>query len=350
MSTPEQPNSVRSQRTAKGWSQQDLADRTGLSRAGISAIESGRLAPSVNAAIAISRVLEASVEKLFSANSGGPAHLEWAVTPSVAHPRYWTARVGERTLAYPIGEDSPQLDWHDRVFHPGAPQEVDSEKAERTLVLAGCDPAAGLLAGEYTRQFHFRMIVLRRNSTDALSLLSEGKVHVAGLHLGRPEERTANRRAARLQLGKACELVRVATWEEGLAMRPGLKASTVEGVRRAKAQWVGREKGSGARQCQDEALDGRPAPKRVARDHRTVAAAIQCGWADVGPCVRLVSEEAGLSFLKMHEKNYDFCFHGGEATDPRISALVATLRSRRFRAKLAELPGYRTDHTGEIVS
>lgn len=345
-----QQNSVRCRRLAKGWSQQDLADRTGLSRAGISAIESGRLAPSVNAALALARALEATVEELFEPTATSPTAVEWAVTPLVARPRYWNARVGDRTLSFPIGEDSPQLDWHDGVFHQGEPHDVDSERSERTLVVAGCDPAAGLLAGEYTRQFHFRMIVLRRNSSEALSLLAEGSVHVAGIHLGRQDQRSTNLRAARSRLGKECELVRVARWEEGLAVAPRIKSPTARSLARHRAQWIGREAGSGARQCQDEVLGSSAVLKRVASDHRMVASAIKCGWADVGPCVRLASEEAGLKFFKMHENNYDLCYRSKDAADPRICALVATLRSRRFRSKLAELPGYHSDHTGEQVA
>ena len=51
---------------SRDWSQQELADRAGLSRAGISAIESGRLAPSVTAAMALARVLCCTVEDLFA--------------------------------------------------------------------------------------------------------------------------------------------------------------------------------------------------------------------------------------------------------------------------------------------
>ena len=38
-------NEVRAYRTRLGWSQEELASRSGLSRAGISAIETGRLIP-----------------------------------------------------------------------------------------------------------------------------------------------------------------------------------------------------------------------------------------------------------------------------------------------------------------
>lgn len=351
MSSTELPNNrVKSRRLARGWSQQELADRAGLSRAGVSAIESGRLAPSVNAALALGRALDATVEALFDVQRGEPAEHEWATPPNRSPVRYWKARVGDRVWSYPVGEDGLQLDWHDGIYDDGAFHDRGDAAADHTLVLAGCDPAAGLLAAEYARQFQFRMIVLRRSSTAALELLVAGKVHAAGIHLGRSGAKSDNSHVAHLRLGADCELVRVAAWEEGLAIGSRLTSSTIRGLVRAKAHWVGREEGSGARQCQDEILGSRPAPRRIAYDHRSVAAAIKCGWADVGPCVRLASEEAGLQFIKVSQRDYDICFRREAEDDPRISALLATLRSTRYRARLAELPGYYTTHTGELFS
>jgi molybdate-binding protein/transcriptional regulator with XRE-family HTH domain len=343
------PNSVRTRRLARGWSQQELADRAALSRAGISAVESGRLAPSVTAALALAKALGCTVEELFLPSSREDAASDWAIEPARPRVRFWQARVADRVWKYPVEDDSPQLDWHDGVAGAREPRPSDPDLANRTLVVAGCDPAAGLLAAEYARQFQFRMIVLRRSSREALKLLAAGKVHAAGLHLGDAQHRSGNRSAARAQVGSGCVLVRVARWEEGLALGPRLKAAATAALGSAKTRWVGREEGSGARQCQDEILAGRPAPRRVAFDHRSVASAVKCGWADVGPCVRLASEESGLGFLKITEKDYDLCFLPDSQSDPRITALVATLASRRYRARLAELPGYSTRHTGELV-
>lgn len=340
---------VRALRLARGWSQQELADRAGLSRAGVSAIEAERLSPSVTAALALSKAFGRTVEELFAPHSDEDPP-EWAFLPATPQPRYWHAQVENRMLAYPIEDDAVQFDWHDGVFRSGAPMDVDLGVAESTLVLAGCDPAAGLLAAEYARQFQFRMIVLRRSSRAALELLAAGKAHAAGIHLADAGQRAGNLRAARSRLGKDCELVRVARWEEGIAVAPRLRDATMRDLVQSKAHWIGREEGSGARQCQDEILEGRPAPRRVALDHRMVAAAIKCGWADVGPCVRLASEEAGLRFVKVTEKGYDICFQSAAEADPRIAALLATLRSRSYRSRLADLPGYSTDETGELLS
>ncbi|MGD9724585.1 MAG: substrate-binding domain-containing protein [Pirellulales bacterium] len=343
------PPSVHAQRLARGWSQQELADRAGLSRAGVSAIESGRLTPSVAAALALAQALECTVEALFgSAGSVSPI-ANWATSAPTADRRFWQAEVRGQTWLYPIEAESPQRRWHDGLYQPGAPLAATSPDAERTLVMACCDPAAALLAGEYERQYQFRMIVLERSSREALRLLAAGRAHVAGIHLGHGRQGRENSRIARDIVGRDCRLVRGARWEEGIAVAPQLKSKRFEDLLRGRARWVGREEGSGARQCQDQVLGRRPAPKHVARDHRSVTDAVRCGWADLGPCVRLASEEAGLRFMKVQDKDYDLCFTASDETEPRLVALLATLRSRRYRTALAELPGYATLHTGELL-
>jgi molybdate-binding protein/DNA-binding XRE family transcriptional regulator len=341
-------NSVRPLREARGWSQQELADRAGLSRAGVSAIEAGRLAPSVTAALALARALACTVEDLFGRRTSMAPGAAWAFGPPAAPRRYWMAQIGSQTLAYTVEDDSPQFDWHDGVAGDATTSPRHDKRAERTLVLATCDPAAGLLAGEYARQFGMRMIVLRRGSREALKLVAEGKAHAAGVHLGEGGRRSQNARVAREVLG-AATLVRVARWEEGLALGPHLTGANVSQLALPNARWVGREPGSGARQCQDQVLGDRSPPRRTAYDHRSVATAVRCGWADVGPCLRIASEEAGLGFLSIAHKDYDICFAAASEGDPRLSALVATIRSRQFRSPLGELPGYSTRLTGELV-
>jgi molybdate-binding protein len=116
----------------------------------------------------------------------------------------------------------------------------------------------------------------------------------------------------------------------------------------AGLRWVGRETGSGARQCLDELLGDRPPPRRLARDHRGVAEAVRAGWADAGICLRLAGEEAGLGFLPVREEAYDLCFPATLRDDPRLRALVAAVRSTAYRRLLDELPGYEPAGAGEL--
>jgi molybdate-binding protein len=214
--------------------------------------------------------------------------------------------------------------------------------------MASCDPAAALLSAELARETPYRLLVLPRSSSEALRLLGQKFVHVAGVHLAKAGQKRGNAAAVKKQLGPGYSLLRVARWQEGLAVAPGLGIKSVGAALRKKLRWVGREAGSGARQCLDELLETREKPRREARDHRGVAEAIRCGWADVGVCVRLVSEDAGLEFLSVRDETYDLCFPTASAGDPRIQALVAAVRSESYRRLLGELPGYDTRQAGEL--
>jgi molybdate-binding protein len=228
---------------------------------------------------------------------------------------------------------------HDGLFHAGSWQLTRQTNPARTLLMASCDPAAGLLAREYEHVTGFRLIPLQRTSREALELLHRGLVDVAGIHLATTANDSGNARAARAILGDGFVHLRFATWEEGLAVHTTMPASSVTSLLRSRARWVGRELGAAARECQDEVLGERRVPRHIAKDHRGVAEAIRCDWADIGVCLRLAAEEAGLKFIKVREEAYDLCVPSALAADPRVSKLIAVIRSPAFQA-LFPLPGY----------
>lgn len=61
-------NDVRALRTARGWSQQALGERLGVSRQTVNAIEKGRYDPSLPLAIHIARLFQRPVEEIFHAD------------------------------------------------------------------------------------------------------------------------------------------------------------------------------------------------------------------------------------------------------------------------------------------
>ncbi|GAA3982391.1 helix-turn-helix transcriptional regulator [Thermobifida alba] len=61
-------NDVRALRTARGWSQQALGERLGVSRQTVNAIEKGRYDPSLPLAIRIARLFQRPVEEIFHAD------------------------------------------------------------------------------------------------------------------------------------------------------------------------------------------------------------------------------------------------------------------------------------------
>ncbi|WP_305045956.1 substrate-binding domain-containing protein [Geoalkalibacter sp.] len=339
-------NSVRRLREERGWSQQELAERAGLSRTGVSAIEAGRLIPSTAAALALAAAFGCRVEDIFAL--GDSSQGQWAWPPPKQPCRYWRALIGGSSLLYPVEPTPLGTVPHDGIFRDGRCADHPFADPVRTLVLACCDPAVGLLAAEYARQTPFRMLALSRSSRAGLELLAAGLVHAAGLHLAGEAHPEGNLKAAREVVGEPFRLLRVADWQEGLALAPGLAAAGVDHALRADLRWIGREPGSGARQMFDELTEGRLKPAYLARDHRGVVQAIGSGFAQAGISVRLVCEEEAVDFLGIRETAYDLCLPAHLAEDPRLRALIEVVRSPSYRKLLAELPGYGVQATGAL--
>ncbi|MEZ6073591.1 MAG: substrate-binding domain-containing protein [Pirellulales bacterium] len=288
-------NRLKSQREARGWSQEELANRSGVSRTGISAIEGDRLVPSTAAALRLAAALDCRVEQLFQLARPLDAEPAWAFTPTRDPCRYWRAEVDGREWLYPAQHVSGVQTWHDGVYRNGRRVEHADIDPRNALVIAGCDPAAGLLASHYERRTDFRLIVLPRSSSESISLLEQGIVHAAGVHLGTAAA-SRNMEIVQQRLGGRFCLLRMARWEEGVTTSRRIGATTLDSLLESRLRWIGREPESGARHCLEELFGDRPVPRKQARDHRGVVDAIRCGWADAGVCVRLVSEEPACRF------------------------------------------------------
>ncbi len=340
-------NRVREYRLERGWSQGELARRCGISRTAVSAIETQRLTPSVAAAMSLALVFDCLVEELFGPSTPEKT-LRWAWPVTTTPCRFWRAEIDGRRLLFPAEATSFVALPHDGVAGAGFIQSERHDRASETLVLASCDPAAALLASEFSHRTGLRLLVLGRASRDSLRLLGEGVVHAAGVHLSKSRAHLGNARKVREQLGGGYTLLHVAQWDEGLALGKGQTAKTIGDAVNRRVRWIGREPGSGARQCLDEILEDRQTPRHMARDHHGVADAIRNGWADAGICLRLVAEEAGLRFLSVRQESYDIVFRSNAAQEPRLRALISTIRSPQVRQLLSELPGYNTSATGTL--
>jgi DNA-binding XRE family transcriptional regulator len=193
---------LRRRRDALGWSQEELARRAGLSRAGVGAIETGRLVPSAAAALALAEALQCRVEDLFRLVPTAAQEARWAWAPRCEPCRYWSAEVNGSLRHYPAETTPLGVLPHDGVFQAGRFPSRGDLDPRRTLVVATCDPAVGLLAAELARTSGIRLIALSRSSRAALALLSQGVVHVAGVHLAEAGAPGGNVAIVGRQLGR----------------------------------------------------------------------------------------------------------------------------------------------------
>src|SRR5262249_51651498 len=156
-------------------------------------------------------------------------------------------------LLYPV-EDSPLGEiLHDGVARNPADLPSDDHGEVSTLILACCDPAAGLLAHELANIAGLRLGVIPRSSRAALQLPQPGLVHAAGVHMASTSS-AGNQHFVRRQIGGGYKLIRAARWQEGLAVAPQSHRPSLDSILKRKLRWIGREPGSGARQCLDELL------------------------------------------------------------------------------------------------
>lgn len=340
-------NQVREFRIQRGFTQAELAAQAGISRTAVTAIESQRLVPSVSAAMALARALQTSVEQLFGSPEQTAA---WAWEPEGTAQPYWQAEVAGQNWFYPASAAPMLTALPDGCTSDSAATiSPDRSVSRETLVMACCDPAAGLLASEYARATGLRLLVLPRSSREALRLLEAGKIHVAGVHYSTTEAPQLNAETAREILGTEYQLLRIANWQEGIVTASASRVKTVRGLLKSRMRWVGREPGSGARNCLDRLAGDRIQPQHLATNHRAVAEAVSSGWADAGVCLQLSGSEAGLRFIPVQTEFYDLCIPQSFREDPRVQALIKTVQSRSYRQLLSMLPGYDVSQTGSLT-
>ena len=191
-------------RKSRGVSASDLARRVSVSRQTIYAIEAGTYVPNTEVALHLSRELEVPVEDLFSLSAESeesPESLAADVLSAAAPAKEQPVRicqVGSRWVGIPVSASPYYLPEADGVVKRTGRGKGRSDlavfareepAAQKRLVLAGCDPATGLLARMVEKISGVEIVSAAASSKLALSWLSEGKVHIAGSHLEDPTHR-----------------------------------------------------------------------------------------------------------------------------------------------------------------
>jgi putative molybdopterin biosynthesis protein len=366
-------NHLTEHRQKRGLSAAGLAQRAGVGRQTIYAIESGSYIPNTAVALRLARTLEVSVEDLFALPADAPAApleteqvllLPQPEGPSAGDPMQ-LCRVDRRTIAsspspvpwYLPTADAVLLDTHARgkaetgrvrLFHR------EYNLANRILV-AGCDPGISILARHVLRA-GVELVVAHRNSSQALALLKQGVIHVAGTHLRDEASGESNLPAIhRLFARNSVAVVTLAVWEEGLVLLPGNPKSirTVADFARRDVRIVNREPGAGSRLLLETHLDrlGIAGEKvrgfdRLASGHLAAAWQVRAGDADGCIATRAAARVFGLDFIPLASERYDLAIRRVHLDYPPVAALLDTLNRASFRRELEGLGGYDTSAAG----
>lgn len=352
---------LRQRRTAAGLSQGELAARVGVSRQTLIAVEAGRQVPSTGLALHLARALRCSVEDLFALPGG--SLLEAALAPSGVgrSGRVAVGRIDGVWAAHPLPVDTHPGDGLMIEATPGGRATIeplaDPAALEQNVLVAGCAPLLGLLAGRLGRHHaDARATWLPTTSTRALELLGAGLVHVAGLHLVEADRPGGHAEIVREHFpDQAMLIVNLTRWRQGFVVAPGnpLGVHAVEDLLRDELRFACRGAGAAAhklvlRHLASAGLEGQAwARGPRASGHAEVARLVRWGVADTGVAIEAAALAEGLDFVPLSEERFDLLVPLARASAPPVARLLQLLDTPTFRAEAARLPGYDLAMSGQ---
>ena len=329
-----EPTTLRDARRGAGLSQAALAERAGISRQAVGAIEAGRHRPSVDAAMALASAVGRSVEELFAAP---PAAAPVPVFGPVADGGgVLAARVGARLVYAPAREALAVEGWPraNAVMRDGRPEPLPGSDLDG-LVLVGCDPALGLAAAMLPSSGPHRLVALSGSTATALAAMRDGRAHAALVH--GPARGLPAPPAGALR-------IHLARWRVGVASRGRHPRPLAE-----LARVVQREEGASSQKAFAAALaaEGAPLPPGpVASGHLDVARRVAYG-APAGVTMEPAAIGMELAFAPLEEHVAEVWIDARAREHPAVGAIGELLRSGAFTARLGLVGGYELDHCGE---
>lgn len=363
---------VRGKRVAAGLNQAELAQRAGLTRQAVSAIEAGHYVPNTVVALRLAGALNCAVEELFTLpGDSGRINAELLGKLSESSPgRVQLARVGSRLLARPLAGVSGTITTADGIVRQQANSSasatqidllIDPRVIENTAVVAGCDPSLALIGAHLARRYPtYRLLWVQGGSLSALQALGRGEVHAAGTHLRDPETGEENIPFVRRELsGRPMTVITLSRWQQGLIVAAGNPKGIreVADLLRPDVRIVNRELGSGGRTMLDDRLvrsggnpDGIGGYRHEVASHIEVAETIAKGQADAGPGIEAAARAFGLDFIPLQDERYDLVIPLEQLESAPIQALLEVASTRACRDEVEALGGYDSSGVGTIVA
>jgi molybdate-binding protein/DNA-binding XRE family transcriptional regulator len=368
-------NSVASVRKSRGFTAAELAKRVGVIRQTIYAIEAGSYVPNTEVALRLSRVLETPIDTLFQLDPGEETEdtnqfaAEYLSTHEpVKGQAVRTGRVGDTWISVPVSAAPYHLPEADGVVaalgrrgnRPKVHGFFQDPSVSKRLVLAGCDPAANLLAHMVERIGGVEVVQAPASSQLALDWLHSGKVHIAGSHLEDPKTGEFNLPFVRRQFARQdMAMVTFAEWEAGFVVAAGNPKNirSVEDLTNKKLRFINREPGSGSRALLDKLLERADLSSssiagydEIAAGHLAAAYAIFANTADCCIATQSAARAYRLNFIPLHLERYDFVLPKETLELPQIQTFLDVLQRATLRRKLETLAGYDTSRTGTILA
>jgi DNA-binding XRE family transcriptional regulator/molybdate-binding protein len=326
-----------------GLTQGELAARSGVSRQLVAAVEAGRNAPAVDAAIGLARALGTSVEELFSdtpveaiAAVGGAPREGAPLRIGRVADRLVYAELPDHGVAG-AGWASP-----DGVLKGGSLHLFPGSRPQG-LVIAGCDPALSvaerLLDGLGARS----LIALSAPTGVALRALRRGSIHAAVVHGVARELPPAPVAVVRWHL---------TSWQVGLGVASRWRGDSLESLLARQVPIVQRDAAAASQQAFDRAradagVETSPAGPQASG--HLEAARLAAFSQSAGVTTEGAAQAFGLDFLALEPHVVEIWIDSRWADHPGVGALGELLASRAFTDRVAQFGGYDLTRCGQPV-
>jgi molybdate-binding protein len=225
------------------------------------------------------------------------------------------------------------------------------------ILVAGCDPGISVLS-RHVQAAGIELVLAHRNSSQALALLKDGCIHVAGTHLKDDVTGESNLPQIRRVFPKnSVAVISFAVWEEGILTASG-NPKSISGIEdfTRDISIVNREEGSGSRTLLDSQLKRMGIESRrvrgydhLASGHLSAAWQVQSGAVDCCLATRAAARLLGLHFIPLVSERYDLVIRKQHLDLPRMQNLLDTLSRSGFRRELEGFGGYDARVAGQRV-
>jgi putative molybdopterin biosynthesis protein len=286
-------------------------------------------------------------------------------------------KVGDRLVATPLSRAAGSITSLTRAegiirvpsLSEGVTQEedveaellVDDEELKNTIVVIGSHDITIDMLGDEIRRGGKNIRVSSGNvgSLGGLMAIRKGICHMAGTHLLDAETGEYNISYINKYLkGMKVSLFHLALRDQGLVVQKnnpkGIKG--IDDLTREDIVFINRQAGSGTRILLDyrlaksgikpEAIKGYGNEEFT---HMSVAVDVLSGAADCGMAIYAAAKALDLDFIPMDREQYDLVIPTAFLDDPKIKAVLDTIRSEGFRDRVKALGGYDPSRSGELV-
>jgi transcriptional regulator with XRE-family HTH domain len=334
---------LRARRLEFGLTQAELAQRAGVSRQLVAAVEAGQNTPAVDAALRLALALGTTVEQLFAVPAVGVAPALDDTPREGALVR--VARVGDRIVAAELpdhGTAGGGWATPDGVVTGSEVQLFPGAGVDR-FVLAGCDPALGIAETMLSGLGRASLLTLSAPTDTVLRSLRERRVHAAAVHGPVGDLPAAPESVLRLHL---------AGWQVGLALAPGSAAPTLEAALEPNRTIIQRDPAAASQQALARAAArlGREIPSGPRAAGHIEAARL----AAILGCPAVTTEAAahafGLTFLPLERHRVEIWIADEWLHHPAAEPLGNLLASAAFTDRVAALGGYDLVGTGTVIT